>query len=389
MIYDVAIIGAGPGGGRAAISCALAGLKTIILEKKKIVGLPVHCGECLSTYALKNTGLSLPEHLIAKYVKGVQVIFPDGSAKKLFESGYVLHKEKFEQWLIKTACNNGANLQLNSRVVTLNRHNKIWTIITESGEKLKTKILIDASGVLSVTNKLLKLCRPFRAISGIQYQIKGIDTDDFINFYLWPRLADEGYLWIIPKHENICNVGLVSTNPHNIKQRLDRFIKINNFKIIKIEKFFGGRLPASGPLAETYLEGLMIIGDAAGFTSPLFEGGTHLALKSGCIAADIAKKAILANDFSKKMFLEYQKQWKKIFPDYRTLLKGKEACFNISDTILNLLGGYIPNEIHDFPRYKKALTGLRILFQHPGLLTKGNISIMKSFEYSRAEYYGW
>ncbi len=387
--YDVAITGAGPGGARAAIACAQAGLKTVILEKKKTVGEPVHCGECLSEYALENSGLSLPEHVVSTRVKGVRVIFPNGSAKKLIENGYILHKEKFEQWMVQTACEKGATLHLNSRVTNLARDNGAWEIETASGKKLQSKILIDASGVLSLANRLLKLTKPFRTISGFQYHVDGFDTNDFINFYLWPEFVFKGYLWVIPKGDNTCNVGLISENSSDIRQRLDNFIKTNNFRIIKTNRITGGRLPASGPLYETYGEGLMIIGDAAGFTSPLFEGGTHLAVKSGCIAAHIAKKAVELNNFSKELFSLYQKEWKKKFPPYKKLLRGKKLYFDMPNDQLNLLAGYIPEEMEEFSIQKKIRTGLLMLLRNPGLIKKGSIPIMKAFEYSRAIYYGW
>jgi NADPH-dependent 2,4-dienoyl-CoA reductase/sulfur reductase-like enzyme len=42
--YDVAVIGAGPAGGSAALHAAKLGLKTIILEEHNVIGEPVHCG---------------------------------------------------------------------------------------------------------------------------------------------------------------------------------------------------------------------------------------------------------------------------------------------------------------------------------------------------------
>jgi digeranylgeranylglycerophospholipid reductase len=48
---DVVVIGAGPGGGSAALHAARAGLSTLILEADPEVGTPVHCGECLSELA--------------------------------------------------------------------------------------------------------------------------------------------------------------------------------------------------------------------------------------------------------------------------------------------------------------------------------------------------
>ena len=41
-----------------------------------------------------------------------------------------------------------------------------------------------------------------------------------------------------------------------------------------------------------------MIGDAAGFTSPLFEGGSHLAMKSGKFASIVVKAALSKNEYS-------------------------------------------------------------------------------------------
>lgn len=50
-IYDLIIIGAGPGGSAAAIKAANAGLKTLVVEKDKIGGTCLNCG-CIPTKAL-------------------------------------------------------------------------------------------------------------------------------------------------------------------------------------------------------------------------------------------------------------------------------------------------------------------------------------------------
>ena len=80
-MVDVLVIGAGPGGGSAALHAARAGLSTIIVEADPEVGTPVHCGECLSQLAVDNLDLELPDHVKALDVKGIRVIFPDGTEK--------------------------------------------------------------------------------------------------------------------------------------------------------------------------------------------------------------------------------------------------------------------------------------------------------------------
>src|SRR4030095_13056937 len=45
--FDVAIVGGGPAGSSCAASCALAGLRTLILEREKFPREKV-CGDCLN-----------------------------------------------------------------------------------------------------------------------------------------------------------------------------------------------------------------------------------------------------------------------------------------------------------------------------------------------------
>src|SRR3989344_2151894 len=114
--FDVAIIGAGPAGGMAALQSARNGLNTVVLEEHAAVGEPVHCGECISDLALKKFDLKVPKKAISLEVKGVRAIFPDKTASALREDGYVLEKHLWEQWISEEAVSQGAELKLSSRV---------------------------------------------------------------------------------------------------------------------------------------------------------------------------------------------------------------------------------------------------------------------------------
>ena len=173
MKYDVLVIGAGPGGGSAALHAARAGLSTLIVEADPEVGTPVHCGECLSELAVENLDLQIPDHVKALDVKGIRVIFPDGTEKLLTEKGYVLEKHLFERWLCDEAIGKGAELRLGHRVTSMERvynsENQFsyWEIDGKGEEfPLQCKSVIDASGVSGAASKLLDMGTQIEVIAG-------------------------------------------------------------------------------------------------------------------------------------------------------------------------------------------------------------------------------
>ena len=401
---DVLVVGAGPGGGNAALQCARLGLDAILVEDHDEIGTPVHCGECISEIACQNLGLTLPEHVISKTVKGIRVIFPDGTEKCLSEEGYVLEKHLFEQWIAESAVKEGARLSLGHKITGMEKlfeqdRFSGW-LCQGKGDlfPIRAKIVIDASGVSSVCSRLLDLNPRGKVVAGMQYELEGVPTDDYLDFYIWPSYAEKGYLWMIPKCDGRANIGLVTEDKPRTKKALDEFIEHTHFKGLnqnlptwkkKGNPAFGGTIPISGPHDNTHYDGLMLIGDAAGFTSPLFEGGSHLALKSAVFAAQTAARAISDNDLSSDKLSEYPKLWKAEFPPYDKILKGKNALFELSDEEMSVMAKCFPDEMSDMGLSGKAFVGLKLLFRSPGLYAKNIIRAMLAFGYSRAKYYGW
>ncbi|MEM2138091.1 MAG: NAD(P)/FAD-dependent oxidoreductase [Candidatus Anstonellaceae archaeon] len=388
--FDVAIIGAGPAGTYAAYTAAKAGLKTVVFEEHPNIGEPVHCGECLSELATKRLGLDLPEDVISLRVKGIRLVFPDKSSSYIEEEGFDLEKEKFEQYLAALGADAGAAYKLRHRVTGLTREVGNWKIHTLGGE-YRARIIIDASGVSGVSSKLLNLNPEPKKVVGLQYELSPMESDGFIDFFLWPTLAPHGYLWIIPKKNGRANVGLVTNEAANTRKYLDQFISEYNLsekkKVGKIA--FGGFIPASGPVPNTYDDGLMLVGDAAGFTSPMFEGGTSLAMTSGKFAAQVAAKALGEGDASKQALSKYEKLWRAEFPDYHKLVGGKDKIYGFSDDELNKISSLIPRNLTCLSALDRAKVGANVLLKAPGLYSKGFISAMTALGYSRAKYYGW
>ena len=404
---DVLVIGAGPGGGSAALHAARAGLSVMIVEADPGVGVPVHCGECLSHLAVENLDLEIPKEVIALDCKGIRVIFPDGTDKLLTEPGYVLEKHLFEKWLIDEATKTGAELFLNHRVKEMTRNfnsnNNFsnWTIDgVGDAFPIECKAVIDASGVSGAAAKILDMGTDVEVIAGFQYEMHEVDNDGYLDFYLWPEYSPHGYVWMIPKEGGRANVGLVTTEKKGAIRYLNKFIEDTYLRDkptenppwrkegIKVRPF-GGTIPISGPREITTGDGLILVGDAAGFTSPLFEGGSHLALWSGREAALTISKAIAEDDLSDKRLQAYAKAWKKRFPPYSKILKGKTALYNLTDKQLSNMAHCLPKELASMSPLDKVFIGIKILFKHPLLYLKGVISVLLSFGYSRAKHFGW
>ncbi|SVA43427.1 uncharacterized protein METZ01_LOCUS96281, partial [marine metagenome] len=407
---DVLVIGAGPGGGNAALQCARQGLSTMLIEDHSAIGTPVHCGECISDLACDNLNLDLPEHVISKRVHGIRVIFPDGTEKCLTEEGYVLEKHLFERWIAEKAVEAGASMHLSHKLSSMDRVEEDGRFVgwkcDGKGEQfpIQAKVVIDASGVAAVCSKVVNIDEDTplntmgKVVAGMQYELLEVPTDGYLDFYIWPKYAEKGYLWMIPKCDGRANVGLVTEDRPRTKKALDEFIGITHFKELeqvpppwkeKGNPAFGGTIPISGPFENTHYDGLMLIGDAAGFTSPLFEGGSHLALKSAVYAAETAAAAIAEDDVSAERLAIYAKLWKDEFPPYDKILRGKNALFDLTDDEMSVMARCFPDEMSDMGASGKAMVGLRLLSRRPGLYLKKVVPAMLAFGYSRAKYYGW
>ncbi len=407
---DVLVIGAGPGGGNAALQCARQGLSTMLIEDHSAIGTPVHCGECISDLACDNLNLDLPEHVISKRVHGIRVIFPDGTEKCLTEEGYVLEKHLFERWIADKAVEAGASMHLSHKLSSMDRVEEDGRFVgwkcDGKGEQfpIQAKVVIDASGVAAVCSKAVNIDEDTplntmgKVVAGMQYELLEVPTDGYLDFYIWPKYAEKGYLWMIPKCDGRANVGLVTEDRPRTKKALDEFIGITHFKELeqvpppwkeKGNPAFGGTIPISGPFENTHYDGLMLIGDAAGFTSPLFEGGSHLALKSAVYAAETAAAAIAEDDVSAERLAIYAKLWKDEFPPYDKILRGKNALFDLTDDEMSVMARCFPDEMSDMGVSGKAMVGLRLLSRRPGLYLKKVVPAMLAFGYSRAKYYGW
>ena len=200
-----------------------------------------------------------------------------------------------------------------------------WEIDGRGDEfPIQCKAVIDASGVSGAASKLLEMETQVDVIAGVQYELLEVENDGYLDFYLWPKYSPHGYVWMIPKEGGRANVGLVTTDKKGAIKYLKSFIQdtyldgkpsVNppwRAEGIKVRPF-GGTIPISGPRSVTVDDGLILVGDAAGFTSPLFEGGFTSIMVWSTSCPTIAKILKSNQPFSKKHLKAYETEWKRPF----------------------------------------------------------------------------
>jgi flavin-dependent dehydrogenase len=163
--YDVVVVGAGFGGPVAAKKCADAGLKTLMLERSENVGEKVISGLTIPFYGFLfgpafirdgNPPVERPVDGIINYIiKDIDTgdIDIDDTLRipkplsPIIAFGYNAYCKPFCEWEVQKALESGVELRTAITVTDVIRENGcIKGIVTERGERIGAKIVIDAEG---------------------------------------------------------------------------------------------------------------------------------------------------------------------------------------------------------------------------------------------------
>jgi geranylgeranyl reductase family protein len=296
-VFDVAIIGAGPAGSSCAAFCALAGLRTVILEREKFPREKV-CGDCLNPSCwsvLERLDLAqrvrdLPHSKLAT----VEFIAIDGRKVSLGlptgdDSEVSVKRSLFDDLLLRRACEFGAQIREETTVTAL-VHNGDWKIATARGETSSARVLIGADGRNSTVARLRNLLpRPARERVALQAHIPLP-----VNFgkRIVLQFLREGYSGQAPVNEtelNLCLVGMPTTI-----SRLRRWAE-RRFDLAADQPWRTITPLTRSPVPFAH-ENLLFIGDAARVVEPFTGEGIYYALRSGELAANAITKITRGED---------------------------------------------------------------------------------------------
>jgi geranylgeranyl reductase family protein len=295
--FDVAIVGGGPAGSVCAAFCALAGLRTLVLEREKFPREKV-CGDCLNPSCwpvLERLGLAhRVRDLQHSKLDSVEFIAIGGrnvivDLPLADDCELSVKRSLFDALLLKRAQEFGAHVR-EERTVTALAHDENWKIETAGTGNFSAQILVGADGRNSTVARLRNLLpRPARERVALQAHIR-LPRNFGRRVVL--QLLPEGYSGQAPVNETELNLCLVGTPP--TISRLRRWAE-DHFEITAEQSWRTITPLARSPVPCAH-DNLFFIGDAARVVEPFTGEGIYYAMRSGELAATAISQIMRGED---------------------------------------------------------------------------------------------
>ncbi|HXK49588.1 MAG TPA: NAD(P)/FAD-dependent oxidoreductase [Clostridiales bacterium] len=380
-IYDVIVVGGGPGGCVAAKECAEKGLSVLLLERHREIGVPVRCGEAVGKAGLLE--FFSPDHpIVTQYVRKFKIRFiaPNGTALDLNHESEaaVLDRKIFDAGLGIAAATAGAAVMTGANVTGLLKSDGfvegVEVELQGRRYKLKSKIVIGADGIESRVGRWagIKTAPSFSDMeSCVQYNISGKGyAKDRMDFYFGKDTAPTGYLWVFPKNDGTANIGVGVNGPASKEKKAEKYLNDFMSSYYPEASVIGttcGGVVCSETLEKISGNGFMLVGDAAHQTNAVSGGGIINAMKAGRIAAEVAVSAISIDDVSANRLSEYEKLWnKKQGKANHKFYLIKRIIEDIEDETLNSITDKLNGQVFE----KRTLINIfkSVLIKHPKLI---------------------
>ncbi|MHB8647383.1 MAG: NAD(P)/FAD-dependent oxidoreductase [Thermomicrobiales bacterium] len=344
--YDVAVVGAGPGGSAAAITLARAGLRVALLDRQafprtKPCGDLIGCGGITLARALGVAGDTLAPY---QPLRGAVVVAPETrplvlrAGKRSRDDARVIPRHIFDTALVRAAERAGATfIRLHVRDLLHEREH----VVGVSGGDARTTTTIRARAVIGADGYGSRIARAVRGDETTRAGQIGVALRAYATGFSLPRAWERclvftfdaqtapGYGWLMPLPDGGANIGIGTLAPTtgtpdaaHLRDLFDRFVSGTPWLAgatiaddLPPRAWPLALAPRRGPLVG---DGVLLVGEAAALVGPMTGAGIYPAMQSGIWAAEALIAALRAGDCSRRALLPYERRVHRHFlPQHR------------------------------------------------------------------------
>ena len=382
---DVLVVGAGPAGSNAAYHLARRGHDVLVVEEHDRVGYPVQCAGLVSRRVLELAG---SERFVRRPVHGASVFGPSLGSISFTAAeprAYVIDRAGLDIYLADRAARAGARFSSSTRFdrslgVANGRAHVGLTGPDGARREIAARLVVGADGVTSAVARAFGLRRPVEILPAFEAEFAASPGDaDRVEVYLGRTFAPGLFGWWIPDGAGGARVGIAAdADGTSARVYFDHLLAY-------LERRFGTRWTSPtaylvsgipiGHVPRTHGHRVLLVGDAAGQVKPLSGGGIFTGMRCAEIAADVADRALRADDLSARALSEYDRRWwGELGEEFERALQLRRIFVRLSDAEYDLLietlresdllGTIVAFGDIDFPTHVVR----RLLAQSPSLL---------------------
>jgi flavin-dependent dehydrogenase len=323
MMFDVAVIGAGPAGSAAAKRCAEHGLETVLLEKKRLPRDKICSGMIIGLLAhtlIKEEFGEIPEAVLCRpsQLDGYMFHTPDAegqNSKKLDFSISLTWRRNLDFWMTEKARSKGVQIWQGARVTGIAERKQGSLIRFQSGgenREIGARFVIGADGGTSIVRKCL--FPQFKVPFNLAYEEWHQGSTEIDPAYFHWFLLREGFPGGFAVHQKddftVLEFGGTADVPkERVKWAKDYLATRYGFFPNETPYWRGActvaRL-AGGLVAGAFLpakRNVLLVGEAGGFVLPITGEGIGHCLESGILAAESIAQALKSNDRADAIYL--------------------------------------------------------------------------------------
>ncbi len=355
-MYDVVVIGAGPGGATAARHLAQLGFNTCMIDKDSFPR-DKPCGGGFSSSIIDE--FPYLKERASEFVRGIGKagVLHSPNRQIVLEGNVEMTltlRTIFDNVLFEEAIEAGALPLTGTRAKHLRVNEEYVRVELADGRTIDGKVVIGADGVTSMIARETGLNKSWPSSSITACRVCEVKTkkQDIIDrytedlkYHFFANFGGQrGYGWCFPKDTTInVGIGIVGSHAKGLPSKFEEFVRfLRKIDLLpmnaNIEGTKGALVPTAGPLEDIVAHRVVLVGDSAGQVSPLTGGGISYAMRAARIAAVVISKLLEKDFINTRSLYRYQRLCELSFGrDFRNqLLAQKILTGSFANVLFNI-----------------------------------------------------